>query len=98
MKQITLIGNLGQDAQTVNTENGEIIIFSVAVNSKNQNVEQTDWFSCSMKQTKVLEYLKKGTKVYIQGDLNIKADKEITEKKYLNIAVSKLVLIDSKKD
>ncbi len=104
-----LIGNLGNDPQVHNFENGgKVATFSVATkevfyNKEKKKVQQTDWHSvkCFKKLAERVEtYLKKGAKVYIEG-------RSITEewedkqgvKRYSNVVIADQVLfLDSKKD
>ncbi|GAB4044641.1 single-stranded DNA-binding protein [Spirosoma litoris] len=78
MQRVMLIGNVGQDA-TIKSGNGnEFITFSVAVNERFKNrdgieVEQTQWYNClyQPKTMAVAQYLKKGTRVYVEGKPNV---------------------------
>lgn len=72
MKQIQIIGHLGRDAKLVSSNGDEFISFSVAVNDDYTNmngerVERTDWFGVTTKQKGILQYLTKGTRVFVQG-------------------------------
>ena len=73
MKKTVIIGNLGQDAQVKTTQQGaQYLAFSVAVTEKRKGQETTTWFSCSgwgeRFTTTLAQYLKKGTKVYVEGN------------------------------
>lgn len=74
MKKTVIIGNLGQDAQVKATQQGaQYLAFSVAVTEKRNGQESTTWFSCSgwgerFVSGQLGQYLKKGTKVYIEGN------------------------------
>lgn len=74
MKQITIIGNIGTDATYKKSKNGYLLNFNVAVNSKVKEEEKTDWFSCARiykeKPETILQYLKKGQRVCIIGDIS----------------------------
>lgn len=71
MKEIQVIGNIGNDA-TSKEVNGEILInFSVAVNTKTKNGEVTEWVGVVTKQKTLLVYLLKGTKVFVRGYFKI---------------------------
>lgn len=72
------IGTLGRDAEVRDTKNPDlkIISFSIAVNEKKkqpngQYADETTWINCALfrkpQQTGVAQYMKKGTKVYIEG-------------------------------
>lgn len=75
MQKLIVIGNLGVDAEVKNANGKEFISFKVADTSKftdqKGNVsETTTWINCAMtgdKDTKVLPFLKKGVKVYVEG-------------------------------
>lgn len=73
MKKTVIIGNLGQDAQVKTTQQGaQYLAFNVAVTEKRKGQETTTWFSCSgwgeRFTTTLAQYLKKGTKVYVEGN------------------------------
>jgi single-strand DNA-binding protein len=78
MIKLTAIGNLGNDC-VVNTVNGkQVINFSVAHTEKfkdNQGTAQqkTTWIGCNYwSDSKVAQYLKKGTLVYVEGTPEVK--------------------------
>lgn len=84
MKKIVIIGNLGQDAKAKQTASGKTFYtFDVAVtekysNQKGEEIEETMWFDCLTANTKIAQYLKKGKKVYVEG--NPKINKYHSEK------------------
>lgn len=84
MKKIVIIGNLGQDALIRQTATGKTFYtFDVAVtekytNQKGDEIEETMWFDCLTANTKIAQYLKKGKKVYVEG--NPKINKYHSEK------------------
>ena len=75
MQKLFVIGNLGVDAEVKNANGKEFISFKVADTSrftdqKGNVSETTTWINCAMtgdKDTKVLQYLKKGVKVFVEG-------------------------------
>lgn len=75
MQKLIVIGNLGVDAEVKNSNGKEFISFKVADTSrftdqKGNVSETTTWINCAMtgdKDTRVLPYLKKGVKVYVEG-------------------------------
>lgn len=78
MRQITISGNLGKDAELRNTNNGmQVANFSLAVrqNRPSENGEYgTDWFRCVVwgkRAQTVGNYFKKGSHVTLTGTLNI---------------------------
>ncbi|WP_342086069.1 single-stranded DNA-binding protein [Dyadobacter sp. OTU695] len=77
MKQILITGHLGRDAVQRNSNGADFISFTVGVSEKvkdsqGQPMDKTDWFSVISKHKGVLPYLKKGTKVLVQGRFNAK--------------------------
>ena len=74
MIKIQAIGHLGKDA-TMNNVNGKTVINFTVAHSHSHTDQQgekktfTTWVNCSwwIERTKVLEYLKKGTQVYVEG-------------------------------
>ena len=78
MFRLQLNGVLGTDAEVREVGKRKAINFSVAVNqdykdSDGNKVEKTEWIKAviwrSEKQsTKIAEYLKKGKKVYLEGE------------------------------
>lgn len=75
MKQIQIIGNIGKDATLHSTNGRDFVRCSVAVSEKwtvgDEKKEKTDWFSVFVNQKSLLPYLKKGTSVFVQGDLSV---------------------------
>ena len=79
MLKAEIIGNLGADAQ-IKTDGGrQYVQFSVADTFKFKRqdgtvVENTNWVSCFMRQADagVVPYLKKGAKVFVRGNLELR--------------------------
>lgn len=73
MIKMTVIGNVGADAEQRETNGRKYTTFNVAVSSKYKNqdgseMERTTWISCSRDgHSNVDQYLKKGKQVYIEG-------------------------------
>lgn len=95
MKQLTLIGSIGQDA-TIKEFNGFTSLnFSIAVNEKLKDKEVTNWFTCNLYRRKehleqLKSWFKKGSKVYIQGDFNARI---YQEKIYTDVSVQQFKLL-----
>ena len=96
MQSITIIGNLGKQAEVRTTQNGrQYLNFSVAVNSKRNNEVKTTWYEVLSFQeqhiTKLTQYLRKGTQVVVVGELdpeaNIYQDKTGQQKAYLRLII-----------
>lgn len=72
MQKIEIIGNLGGNCARRNGADGkQYLAFQVAVtNAKGA----TTWYGCiTPLRERIEQYLVKGTKVYVRGDLNINA-------------------------
>lgn len=79
MEQIQIVGNIGRDAQSTMSNGRSDVYFTVAVDksykkAEGTKVEATNWYTVWKEPSKVDEYLKKGTKVFIQGRLNMALD------------------------
>ena len=79
MLKVSIIGNLGADAE-LHSENGnDFVTFKVAHNDRRatrdgQQREEITWISCVLngKNENLLPHLKRGTSVYIHGDGRLK--------------------------
>lgn len=82
LNKVVLMGHLGQDPQLKNFNNQDVCNFSVAVNEdykdKNGNeVKQTTWHNVSVWGVMAhhcINYLEKGSKVYLEGKLRYSQD------------------------
>jgi single-strand DNA-binding protein len=80
MAKVTLVGNLGQDAELKYTQNQTPVCnFSLAVNEKvmqnGQQVDRVQWFRCALwgkLGESLKQYLTKGKQVYVDGPLHIR--------------------------
>ena len=104
MLKISFIGNVGQDATTATHDGKQVINFSVAINEqwkddKGVKKERTTWINCSLwRESKVHEYLKKGTMIHAEGTPTIKSytDKNNIAQHNLSCNISELTLLTSK--
>jgi len=76
MNKIIFNGNLGKDAELTMAKNtGKAILkFSVAVAKGYKKEDGTNWFNCVMfgdRAEKLAQYLTKGTKVIIEGSVQL---------------------------
>lgn len=81
MNKLTIIGNVGQQAQSKNVENGGLVTFSVGVSESRKNEQgeyettRVDWFNCiiptNKKETadKLAGIITAGAKVGIHGKM-----------------------------
>lgn len=94
MKFVTIAGNLGKDAVLRRTQGGDPILgFSVAVEERTGQDKRTIWFDVSIfgKRGETLaQYLTKGTKVCVAGDLSTR---EHEGKTYLTVRASEVTLM-----
>ena len=75
MLQFTILGNLGADAERKEYNGRPFISFRVAHSEKRlDGTEATTWVSCVMNGDggNVLQYLKRGQKVFVQGRGRVK--------------------------
>lgn len=105
VNKVILVGNLGKDPEVKYTPGGLAVAnFSIATNENfkdksGQWQERTEWHNIVAFQRLaevVGEYVKKGTKVYIEGRLQTRSwdDKETGQKRYkTEILANDLVLL-----
>lgn len=111
INKVILIGNLGNDPETRYTAQGSAITnISLATDEsyKDKNtgqiVPKTEWHSIVMfnKLAEIsAEYLRKGSKVYIEGRLQTQKwqDKETGQDRYkTEIVANEMQMLDSKQD
>ena len=94
MKSITIAGNIGKDAQTRTTQGGDkVTSWTVAVEERQGQDKRTIWFDCNLwgaRGEKLAEYLTKGGKVAVSGDLSTR---EHDGKTYLTIRADQVTLM-----
>lgn len=108
VNKVILLGNLGKDPEVKFTPSGTAVAkFSVATSSRykdksEQWQEQTEWHNVVAwaRLAEIAgEYLKKGSKVYIEGRLQTHSwdDKQTNQKKYMTeVIASDLVLLSGR--
>jgi single-strand DNA-binding protein len=106
INKITLLGNVGQDPTTRTFDNGnKLAEFSLATteNWKDKDgatKEATEWHNCVMNGglvSVVEKYVKKGSKLYIEGKIKTRSWGEGDQKKYrTEVIVSTLKMLDGK--
>ncbi len=94
MKNITIAGNIGQNAEIRRTQSGDAVTgFSVAVEDRHGQEKRTLWFRCSLwgkRGESLAQYLTKGTRVAVAGDLSTR---EYDGKTYLEVRVAEITLL-----
>ena len=92
MKQIVISGGVGKDAVIRQAGDKQVTGWSVGVKDGWGHNEKTLWFDCSwwgQRGAKVAEYIKKGGKITVAGDLSTR---EYEGKTYITIDVSDVTL------
>lgn len=94
MKSVTIAGNIGRNAETRNTQSGDSVTgFSVAVEERQGQDKRTIWFDVSVwgkRGSSLAQYLTKGTRVAVAGDLSTR---EHDGKTYLTIRADQVTLL-----
>lgn len=108
VNKVILIGNVGKDPEIRATPNGVIVAnFSIATSKRVKDVEsnwsdKTEWHNIvafSRRAELVRDYVRKGSKLYIEGELQTQSwdDRKTGEKKYrTQVMVGVLLLLDKK--
>lgn len=80
MQKITFIGRLTDHPVKYETQNGAVCAkFTVAVNEKHSGEETATFFNCTAwdkKANPILQFTKKGNKIYIEGGVKARAYKD----------------------
>lgn len=106
---VQLIGNLGNDPQVKHLESGKVVAnLSIATsdtfkNKEGEKVENTQWHDLVVwgKTAEVVEkYLKKGSKVAIEGKLTHRNydDKDGNKRYVTEIVVNELLMLGDKRE
>ena len=86
MATVTIIGNLGKDAEIKDVNGKRLASFSIADKSGFGENKQTNWYSVTiwdgLAKTDFVDYLKKGQKVMVVGELSTR---EYNGKTYLEV-------------
>ena len=110
VNKVILIGNLGKDPEVRHLENGATVAnFPIATSetytdrNTGQRVEITDWHDIVVWRglAEVVEkYVKKGTKVYVEGKLKKRSwqDKEGNTRYTTEVVADELTILSSRND
>ncbi|OLE14600.1 MAG: single-stranded DNA-binding protein, partial [Acidobacteria bacterium 13_1_20CM_4_56_7] len=105
VNKVTLLGNLGKDPEVKYTPQGTAVAkLALATNERYKDKEgqwqdRTEWHNVVLWQRLAEiagEYLKKGSKVYIEGKLQTRSweDKQTNQKRYMTeVVANDLVLL-----
>lgn len=100
--RVQIIGNLGKQAELKYVPSGKALMeFSVAVQNGYGEKASTDWWDVKMwgeRAEKVVQYLDKGTSVFIDGRLEKRSwqDDQGVKHQRTDIVASDIVLLGSK--
>ena len=106
MIKLQVIGNLGKDCVTNNVNGKTVMNFTVAHTEKFRDAqgnqqERTTWVECAYwsDRAAVAPYLKKGTKVFVEGSPEVKTypKKDGTTGSSLNLRVTQVELLGGNK-
>lgn len=109
INRVILTGNLTHDAELRSTSGGTMVLsFSVAVNDRRRNPQTGEWedypnfIDCAMfgnRAEAVSKYVKKGTKVAVEGKLRWSQwDQDGQKRSKINVVVDELVLMQRIQD
>ena len=108
INKVIIIGNVGRDPETRYTQNGAAVTnFSVATSEKwtdkgtGEIKEQTEWHSivCFGRTAEIAgEYVRKGSKLYIEGKLQTRSWEQDGQKKYrTEIQARQIQMLDGRR-
>lgn len=101
-----LIGHLGKDPEVKYTADGTAYTkFSLATSDSykgkdGNDVERTEWhyITAWRKLAEICgQYLKKGSKIYLEGSIRSYVDPKDEKRKYTGIDMSDMLMLDNKK-
>ena len=99
MKQVIIAGNIGKDAVARTTQGGDkVTSFRVAVEDRQGREKSTIWFDVSIwgqRGEKLAQYLTKGCKVTVAGDLG---RREHDGKTYFTVKADQITLMGGGQD
>lgn len=99
MNVFTGIGRAGRDAEVRHTSNGkQVMNVGLAIDSGFGDNKQTTWLDCSAwgeRFAKVAEYIKKGDRVGVSGEIGTR---EHDGKTYVTLNIREVTLLTTKQD
>lgn len=108
VNKVILIGNLGSDPEVRDANGTPVCNFSIATSESwtdkttSEKKEQTEWHRLVLwrRNAEIAgQYLKKGSKIYIEGKLQTRSyDKEGVKTYTTEVVVDRLQMLDSKGD
>lgn len=109
LNSVQLIGNLGQDPEMVNFENGnKLAKFSIATTKYFKDVKgelqsKTEWHNIvawGQKADAIEKYTTKGSRVFVQGELETRKweDKEGNKRQLTQVNCLNIIFLDRRND
>lgn len=101
INKVILIGHVGQDPDVRHTANETVVVnFSLATSHKFKGETQTEWNRCVAfgKLGEIIgQYVKKGSKIYVEGRLQTRSWEKDGVKQYTTeIVVNEMQMLDSR--
>jgi len=106
LNKVMLIGNLGKDPEMKYTQQGTpITTFSIAVSRSRKSpdgqfIDETEWFrivAWERLAEQCNEYLRKGSKVYIEGRLQTRSWEKDGQTQYMTeVVANEMLILDSR--
>jgi single-strand DNA-binding protein len=105
VNKVVILGNVGQDPEYKALQNGGVVSLSVATTESwtgkdGQRQEKTEWHRCTAfgKLADIIrDYVRKGSKVYLEGKLQTRSWEQDGIKRYATeIVISELQMLDGK--
>ena len=105
MNKVFLVGNLTRDPElsTVGANNASVCRFAIAVNRRNGGNKETDFYNITAWRAlgeNCAKFIKKGSKVAICGDIQIRnyEDKEGNKRTSVEVTATEVEFCDRKSD
>lgn len=106
VNKVILIGRVGKDPESKTLQSGSVASkFSVATSkswkdkTSGERISSTEWHNIQVYDNKAVQFLKKGSKVYIEGEIkSTQSDKDGIKRTFYNIVAKEIVLLDSKEE
>ena len=105
LNKVILIGNLGKDPELKYSESGIAYCrFSLATtdsykNNEGKEIDRTEWHNITVwRQLAEIcsKYLKKGSKIYMEGRIRSYIDPKDNTKKYYGVEMTEMIMLDKK--
>lgn len=104
VNKVTLIGHVGKDPESKTLQSGIVASrFSVATTktwkdkATHERMSHTEWHNIQAYNNKAVDFLRKGSKVYLEGEIrSTTVEKDGIKRTYYSIIANEIVLLDPK--